>query len=179
MTTPNVVLAFEKPTAGFLCPITANTYGIDFLSFQIRDVDSKKVVFELAKDPDTPAPIYPEDFDYDKLRMINYSFPSDFLRYKNVGTVLRFHVGDNEVYKFRMIERHYFKGKLVKSYDFLFPFCIPNSTNEWDSVYDVPPLGNKMIADMVASPEETESDSFYFVNDKLIMHNKAKYTYEK
>lgn len=30
---------------------------------------------------------------------------------------------------------------------------------------------------MVANPGETKSDSFYFVNKKLIMHNKAEYSY--
>ena len=31
---------------------------------------------------------------------------------------------------------------------------------------------------MIDSPYETRSDSFYFVNDKLIMHNKADYAYD-
>lgn len=30
---------------------------------------------------------------------------------------------------------------------------------------------------MIEHPFETKSDSFYFVNDKLIMHNKASYKY--
>jgi hypothetical protein len=28
---------------------------------------------------------------------------------------------------------------------------------------------------MIGNPYETQSDSFYFVNNKLIMHNKASY----
>eukprot|EP00041_Stephanoeca_diplocostata_P028822 m.834098 g.834098 ORF g.834098 m.834098 type:complete len:71 (+) comp23443_c0_seq5:873-1085(+) len=31
--------------------------------------------------------------------------------------------------------------------------------------------------EMIANPGETKSDSFYFVNGKLIMHNKAEYSY--
>ena len=34
------------------------------------------------------------------------------------------------------------------------------------------------VADMVAHPYETRSDSFYFVEDRLIMHNKADYAYD-
>ena len=30
---------------------------------------------------------------------------------------------------------------------------------------------------MVECPYETQSDSFYFVDDKLIMHNKAYFSY--
>jgi hypothetical protein len=41
------VLAFRRPTDDFLCPITANVYGIEFLSFEIRDVDSGAIVFKV------------------------------------------------------------------------------------------------------------------------------------
>ena len=37
-----------------------------------------------------------------------------------------------------MIERHYYKDKLVRSYDFSFCFCMPNSQNSWEAVYDLP-----------------------------------------
>lgn len=32
-----------------------------------------------------------------------------------------------------------------------------------------------VVNEMIEHPYETKSDSFYFVNDKLIMHNKASY----
>ncbi|VDD95095.1 unnamed protein product [Enterobius vermicularis] len=31
---------------------------------------------------------------------------------------------------------------------------------------------------MISHPYETRSDSFYFVNDRLVMHNKADYAYD-
>lgn len=34
-----------------------------------------------------------------------------------------------------------------------------------------------LVEEMVAHPYETKSDSFYFVDNKLIMHNKADYAY--
>jgi hypothetical protein len=76
-----------------------------------------------------------------------------------------------------MIERHYNNatGKLMKSYDFTFPFCIPNSVNEWDAVYDMPALSDPEIA--AIKEKGSCSDSFYFVNDQLIMHNRATYLY--
>ena len=39
-----------------------------------------------------------------------------------------------------MIERHYFKDKLIRSYDFAFGFCIPGSTNSWEAIYPMPEL---------------------------------------
>lgn len=144
-----------------------------------------------------------------------------------------FGVGNREVKEFRMIERHYFRDQLVKSFDFEFGFCIPGSINTWDAVYCMPPISDELrkcddvmwchvvscvmcklgsccvsllhhyytehcllccyyaylfyvffcsyiavpVADMIANPYETKSDSFYFVDNKLIMHNKASYKY--
>ena len=76
-----------------------------------------------------------------------------------------------------MIERHYFREKLLKSFDFTFGFCIPNSTNSWEIIYEIPPLDPQIEKEMIAHPYETKSDSFYFVNDTIIMHNKAEYAY--
>lgn len=33
------------------------------------------------------------------------------------------------------------------------------------------------VKEMIQNPFETKSDSFYFVEDRLIMHNKAEYAY--
>lgn len=35
-----------------------------------------------------------------------------------------------------------------------------------------------LVNEMVAAPYETKSDSFYFVNNELVMHNKADYAYD-
>jgi hypothetical protein len=90
---------------------------------------------------------------------------------------LEFSNGDLEVEKFRMIERHYFRDRLVKSFDFKFGFVPPNTRNTWDVIYDVPLLEDDLVNQMLASPYETRSDSFYFVGGKLIMHNMAEYKY--
>ncbi|VDK28365.1 unnamed protein product [Gongylonema pulchrum] len=76
-----------------------------------------------------------------------------------------------------MIERHFFRDRLLKSFDFEFGFCIPNSKNTCEHIYDFPKLSESLINEMISSPYETRSDSFYFVEDRLIMHNKADYAY--
>lgn len=173
------VLSFQSPTKGFLCPLSANKVGIDFLSFQIRDYDSKRMIFEVSKDnQDAVAKnLNLADMSEDSYRRIKYNFSADVLRTPTISTILAFSVGDNEVEDFRMIERHYFRDQLIKSYDFTFGFCIPNSTNTWEAVYAVPLLEDSLVEEMIANPFDTRSDSFYFVNDKLIMHNKAEYSY--
>jgi len=38
-------------------------------------------------------------------------------------------------------------------------------------------MGLFIVREMVANPNVTKSDSFYFVEGKLVMHNKAEYSY--
>lgn len=42
-------------------------------------------------------------------------------------------------------------------------------------MYIIIPLA---VAEMISSPFETRSDSFYFVENRLVMHNKADYAYD-
>ena len=178
------VLTYTAPTEHYCCPLVANTYGIEFEFFRVRDHDTGQVLFEVAKDPNSPpidwASIPPEMED--QVRCISYDFGSDFLALPAIATELQFSVGPTPLHSFRMIERHYFRDFLIKSFDFTFGFCIPNSTNTWEAIYDVPELPQELVEDMIANPWETQSDSFYFVVDEhgyetMVMHNKAKYAY--
>eukprot|EP00742_Colponemidia_sp_Colp-10_P003159 GILJ01003366.1.p1 GENE.GILJ01003366.1~~GILJ01003366.1.p1 ORF type:complete len:205 (+),score=23.04 GILJ01003366.1:58-615(+) len=175
--TPEYCLALTGPTEEFLCPLDANTYGIDFVAFKIRDLDSSTTLFDIRKDPAVPAPQIVEDGDEDLSRTIRYHFGPLFLKLRNIGTTLEFSVGPQPVQNFRMIERHYFRGRLIQSYDFKFGFCMPDSTNSWEAIYTLPELSPEEEEDMINSPWETKSDSFYFVGNDLIMHNKALYSY--
>eukprot|EP00275_Glaucocystis_incrassata_P001689 EC123694.1.p1 GENE.EC123694.1~~EC123694.1.p1 ORF type:complete len:180 (+),score=1.24 EC123694.1:104-643(+) len=178
MVKPADVLQHVNPAEGFLCPLSANEYGVEFISFKIRDFEAGKTIFEVSKEPDTGPPGAPDEND-ESCRCIRYTFPASFLTLKTVGTTLVFTVGPKPVPSFRMIERHYFRGRLLKSYDFNFGFCIPNSTNSWEAIYQMPQLSSEEVQELVDHPFETKSDSFYFVNDQLIMHNKAEYCYRE
>jgi len=57
---------------------------------------------------------------------------------------VEFKVGDREVKNFRMIERHYFKDTLLKSFDFEFGFCMPNSSNTCEHIYELPKIQDKL-----------------------------------
>eukprot|EP01064_Diplonema_japonicum_P039521 TRINITY_DN992_c2_g2_i1.p1 TRINITY_DN992_c2_g2~~TRINITY_DN992_c2_g2_i1.p1 ORF type:complete len:193 (+),score=31.93 TRINITY_DN992_c2_g2_i1:88-666(+) len=174
--TPEQVLKFNGPTDGFLCSLAANRFGIEFMSFKIRDIESGQVLFQVERGEDeVPTP---SATDETAARTIQYDFPADFLKFRTVGTKLVFTVGPKPVPNFRMIERHYFRDRLVKSFDFNFGFCIPNSTNSWEAIYDMPRLTADEQEDIMKHPFETKSDSFYFVNNELIMHNKADYSYQ-
>lgn len=177
---PDDVNKFKKPTPSFLCDLEDNIYGIEFISFEIKNYDNKRTIFRVNREDSSAAAAMPQlgaSFDPDYLRKIDYNFESTVLALPRVSTILRFSVGDKPVRNFRMIERHYFKERLIKSFDFTFPFCIPNSQNEWESEYELPPLKPELVREIVDTPYGVESDSFYFVDGKLIMHNKARYRY--
>ena len=42
-----------------------------------------------------------------------------------------------------MIERHYFRDQLLKSFDFDFGFCIPKSRNTCEHIYELPSLSKR------------------------------------
>lgn len=171
------VLALTGPTDGFLCSLAANEWNVEFLAFKIRNMETGDVLFEVDRDAGDVRPP-PEQMDEITARTIKYDFPSTVLTSGTIGTALVFSVGDRPVPNFRMIERHYFRDRLVKSFDFNFGFCVPNSTNSWEAIYDMPRLGAEEEEEIMKNPFETRSDSFYFVQGKLIMHNKAEYCYQ-
>ena len=159
--------------------MSANTYGLDFLSFTISDYDSKKIIFQVGKDMPAPQDVS-VDFSAtgeDMYRKIRYNFSEDVLRLPFIQTSLYFAVGPLPIENFRMIERIYFRDQLIKSFDFEFGFCIPSSKNTWEAVYPLPLMTEALISEMIDNPWETRSDSFYFVNNRLVMHNKAAYKY--
>ena len=72
--------------------------------------------------------------------MFSIEFYSDTYVFYMLFYSVEFTVGDKPVSKFRMIERHYFRDKLLKSFDFEFGFCIPNSKNTVEHIYEFPAL---------------------------------------
>ena len=177
---PDDVLRLTKVTKNYLCRPEANIYDIEFTRFKIRDLDSGTVLFEIAKPSVDEIEEYEhaiEETDPNVGRFVRYQFTPQFLRLKHVGATVEFTVGEKPVNKFRMIERHFFRDRLLKSFDFEFGFCIPNSKNTCEHIYEFPQLAEELVQEMINNPYETRSDSFYFVDDKLIMHNKAEYAY--
>lgn len=65
---------------------------------------------------------------------------------------MEFTVGEKPVNKFRMIERHYFRERLLKSFDFEFGFCIPNSKNTCEHIYEFPQLPDDLCSSSLSSP---------------------------
>ncbi|XP_017116342.1 protein unc-119 homolog [Drosophila elegans] len=191
---PDEVLHLTKITDDYLCSANANVFEIDFTRFKIRDLESGAVLFEIAK---PPSEQYPDGLSVEETmlaaaeelsledtadpnagRYVRYQFTPAFLNLKTVGATVEFTVGSQPVNNFRMIERHFFRDRLLKTFDFEFGYCIPYSKNTCEHIYEFPNLPPDLVAEMISSPFETRSDSFYFVENRLVMHNKADYAYD-
>jgi hypothetical protein len=44
------VFKLDSITDKFLCPLSANIYNIDFIAFKIRDINSKRTLFDIKKE---------------------------------------------------------------------------------------------------------------------------------
>lgn len=174
---PDHVLRLGCITENYLCAPEANVYGIDFTRFKIRDMSTNATLFEISKPPGTQTDIPADGDDPNVGRFVRYQFTPQFLKLRTVGATVEFSVGAKPVKNFRMIERHFFRGRHLKTFDFNFGFCIPDSKNTCEHIYEFPELNAEEVGQMVAAPFETKSDSFYFVDDVLVMHNKADYSY--
>uniref|UniRef100_A0A673X3W9 GMP phosphodiesterase delta subunit domain-containing protein n=1 Tax=Salmo trutta TaxID=8032 RepID=A0A673X3W9_SALTR len=163
--TPEEVLRLRVATrVGYLCKPEDNIFDIDFIRFKIRDLETGTVLFEIAKPPHTEEDEENGEGDMSAGRFVCYQFTT-------------FTLGNRPLNSFRMIERHYFRDHLLKSFDFDFGFCIPNSRNTCEHIYEFPQLSESLVHQMVEHPYETRSDSFYFIDNRLVMHNKADYSY--
>ena len=118
------------------------------------------------------------DDDTPESRVIKYNLGPDFLKLQTVVLSLTFSIGPEEIKNMEMVERHYFKGQVIRSYSFKFGFVIPNSTNTWDFTYDLPQLAPELENEIKSTPWAVKSDSFFFANGKLIIHNRAIYSYK-
>jgi hypothetical protein len=194
--TPEEILKINRPTTEYLCPKAANVFDIEFTRFRVRDFSAVPKTKKSSSSTKSSETIHPpilidiqrpegyqeseeEKADPTNGRFVRYHLHKEFLNLKTLGAQITFTVGGEKVAKkFRMIERHYFKEKLIKSFDFNFGAAlIPNSENSIEHIYEMPKISDKVKKQMIESPWETKSDSFYFVENRLIMHNKAQYSY--
>ena len=166
------VLKMEKWSEKFYVKLSDNTYGIRFIGFKIRDCDKGSVFHEFRSES-----VY--DLDIFADMELDYHFPQDILKSKTIGTNLTLVVGNNEVKNLDFIERHYIYDNLVGNYTFNFPFFMPNSENNIEFIYNVPTLPQKAKEEMANGKNiPARSDTFIFVNGKLIVHRRAKYLYK-
>ena len=167
-------MTLQEPTDRFLCRLGDNWPNFQFGGFKIRDCVSNITLVEVpAQNVDNDI----SDDDDPSTRVIKYHLGPQFLKLRMVGLTLNFGIGEREIKNLQMVERHYFRGNVIRSYDFKFGFVIPNSNNSWEFIYDLPELTPEQKQEIIDAPWEVMSDSFFFAEGELIIHNRAIYNY--
>jgi hypothetical protein len=165
------IKSLTKPSTDFLVRLEDNIYGIRFKGFKIRDVDSGEVFHDFVADD-----IFQLDYFAD--HELEYLFPHSVLKAKNIGSNLTLVVGEELVKDLTLLERHFIDDSLVAHYEFNFPVFMPNSENNIEFMYPVPKLSEKSRK-LLENGEDifAKSDTFIFVENKLVIHRRANYTY--
>lgn len=139
--TPEHVKALDKPAEKFLCKLSDNWAQFKFKGFRIRDMVSNICLVDVPED-DVENDNLNEDDDPSK-RLIKYHLGPDFLELKTVGLTMMFSIGAQPINTMEMVEKHYFRNKCIREFNFKFGFIIPNSTNSWELIYDFPDLSEE------------------------------------
>uniref|UniRef100_A0A3Q3Q4X7 Protein unc-119 homolog A n=1 Tax=Monopterus albus TaxID=43700 RepID=A0A3Q3Q4X7_MONAL len=117
-------------------------------------METGTVLFEITKPP-TPGQLKAlETREPNAGRFVRYQFTPAFLQLRQVGATVEFTVGDTPINNFRMIERHYFRDQLLKSFDFEFGFCMPSSKNTCEHIYEFPALSEELSENRAGSKKQ-------------------------
>ena len=170
--TEEKALKMEDALDHFLVKLEDNIYGVRFNGFQLRDIKNDKVYHEYY-------PADPYELDYFADHILDYPFPNDILKgQKELGTSLNLVVGDKFVKDLVLLERHYIEGKLAANFRFVFPAFIKKTENKIEFIYKIPKLSDEIEKKLEKGEEiYAKSDTFVFVEGKLIIHRRAQYTY--
>jgi hypothetical protein len=161
----------NKMTDNFLVKLEDNTYGIRFIGFKVRDVDTGEIFHQFKSKN-------PYELDYFADHILEYSFPQKMLKANTIGTDLCFVVGDKPVKNLDFIEKHYINGELMTSYEFNFPLFMPKSENNIEFIYSIPKLKDEIKSSLNKGEDiKASSDTFILVDKKLVIHRRAFYTY--
>ncbi len=73
-----------------MCPLAANTHGVEFLDFSIGDYESKNVIFNVTRDNATHIDMNVdfENLNDEAYRCIRYQFSEDVLRLPGIQVPL-------------------------------------------------------------------------------------------
>ena len=170
--TLNQIQSSTKPSEDFYIKLEDNIYEVKFIGFKMRDIETNQVYHEFYAQDKYQLDIFAS-------HILEYIFPHQVLKCKTIGTNLNFCVGDKPVTDLVFIEKHFLEGELAKSYQFDFPFFMPNSVNNIEFIYHVPEMSNE-IKEKISKKEDINafSDTFIFADGDLIIHRRAKYVYK-
>ncbi|XP_011807435.1 PREDICTED: retinal rod rhodopsin-sensitive cGMP 3',5'-cyclic phosphodiesterase subunit delta [Colobus angolensis palliatus] len=100
--------------------------------------------------------------------------PKKILKCKAVSRELNFS-STEQMEKFRLEQKVYFKGQCLEEWFFEFGFVIPNSTNTWQSLIEAAPESQMMPASVLTGNVIIETK--FFDDDLLVSTSRVRLFY--
>ncbi|XP_010148029.1 PREDICTED: retinal rod rhodopsin-sensitive cGMP 3',5'-cyclic phosphodiesterase subunit delta, partial [Eurypyga helias] len=102
----------------------------------LRDAETGKILWQGTEDLSVPGVEH------------EARVPKKILKCKAVSRELNFSSAE-QMEKFRLEQKVYFKGQCLEEWFFEFGFVIPNSTNTWQSLIEAAPESQMMPANVL------------------------------
>uniref|UniRef100_A0A670K475 Phosphodiesterase 6D n=1 Tax=Podarcis muralis TaxID=64176 RepID=A0A670K475_PODMU len=107
-------------------------------------------------------------------RAMTARVPKKILKCKAVSRELNFS-STEQMEKFRLEQKVYFKGQCLEEWFFEFGFVIPNSTNTWQSLIEAAPESQMMTANVLTGNVIIETK--FYDDDLLVSTSRVRLFY--
>uniref|UniRef100_A0A6I8NKC4 Retinal rod rhodopsin-sensitive cGMP 3',5'-cyclic phosphodiesterase subunit delta n=3 Tax=Ornithorhynchus anatinus TaxID=9258 RepID=A0A6I8NKC4_ORNAN len=128
----------------------------------LRDAETGKILWQGTEDLSVPGVEH------------EARVPKKILKCKAVSRELNFSSAE-QMEKFRLEQKVYFKGQCLEEWFFEFGFVIPNSTNTWQSLIEAAPESQMMPANILTGNVIIETK--FFDDDLLVSTSRVKLFY--
>ncbi|XP_062438915.1 retinal rod rhodopsin-sensitive cGMP 3',5'-cyclic phosphodiesterase subunit delta isoform X2 [Rhea pennata] len=141
----------------------------------LRDAETGKILWQGTEDLSVPG-VEHED-GYTALvqhKLQKARVPKKILKCKAVSRELNFSSAE-QMEKFRLEQKVYFKGQCLEEWFFEFGFVIPNSTNTWQSLIEAAPESQMMPANVLTGNVIIETK--FYDDDLLVSTSRVRLFY--
>ena len=128
----------------------------------LRDADNGRILWQSSDDLSLPEKEH------------EARVPKKILKCKTVSREINFS-SKEQMDKFRLEQKVYFKGKILEEWYFEFGFVIPDSTNTWQSVIEAAPESQMMPANVLNGNVIIETN--FYDGDLLVSKSKVRIFY--
>uniref|UniRef100_A0A4W3GNL3 Retinal rod rhodopsin-sensitive cGMP 3',5'-cyclic phosphodiesterase subunit delta n=2 Tax=Callorhinchus milii TaxID=7868 RepID=A0A4W3GNL3_CALMI len=128
----------------------------------LRDAETGKVLWQGTEDLSLPGVEH------------EARVPKKILKCKAVSRELNFSSSE-QMEKFRLEQKVFFKGQCLEEWFFEFGFVIPNSTNTWQSLIEAAPESQMMPANVLSGNVVIETK--FYDDDLLVSTSKVRLFY--
>ncbi|XP_064576767.1 retinal rod rhodopsin-sensitive cGMP 3',5'-cyclic phosphodiesterase subunit delta isoform X1 [Zonotrichia leucophrys gambelii] len=128
----------------------------------LRDAETGKILWQGTEDLSVPGVEH------------EARVPKKILKCKAVSRELNFSSAE-QMEKFRLEQKVYFKGQCLEEWFFEFGFVIPNSTNTWQSLIEAAPESQMMPANVLTGNVIIETK--FYDDDLLVSTSRVRLFY--